>query len=61
METTSQMLYDKGLFDNFDKADVVLKDYLLIDEYNERCRPDLEELNDENVIQRFYSQILFKK
>ena len=36
IETAIQILYDQGLFDNYDKADEVLKDYLLIDEVNDR-------------------------
>ena len=31
--TTIQILYDKGLFDNFDKADEISKDFLFV----ERC------------------------
>ena len=50
MKTTIQILYDKGLFDNSNKADEVLKEYLLIEE-NERRRPDLGKINDDNVIQ----------
>ena len=38
------------IFDNFDDADEVLKDYLLFDDVNERFRPDLEELNDDNNV-----------
>ena len=50
------MNYDKGLFDNYDYANEVLIYYLLIDENNERRRPDLDELNDKNnVIQWFWS------
>ena len=45
VKTTIQTLYDKGLFDNYDNADEVLKDYLLF-EVDERRRPDLEKLND---------------
>ena len=48
-------------FANYNNADEVLKDYLIIDEVNKRRRPDLEELNDDdNVIQWFYSLIKFK-
>ena len=46
MKTTTQILYDKGLFDNYDNADEVLKNYLPI-KVNERRRPDLEELKDD--------------
>ena len=41
VETTKQILYDKGLFDKYHNADEVLKDYSFV----ERRRPDLEELN----------------
>ena len=56
MKTTLQILYVKGLVDNYNDGDArkVLKDYLPIDE-NERRRPDLEEVNEDNVIQWFYS------
>ena len=53
VKTTVEKLYDKGLIDNYDIADEVLKNYLLFDEVNERYRPDLEELGEDNVIQRF--------
>ena len=43
------ILHDKG---NYDNADDVLKEYIII-EVNERRRPDLEELND--AIQGFYA------
>ena len=36
VKTSIQILYDKGLFDIYDKADEVLKDYLLIDEPKKR-------------------------
>ena len=52
MKTIIQILFDKGLFDNYDNADEVLKDYLLIED-EKRCTPDLEEVND--VIQWFCS------
>ena len=42
MKTTIQILYDKGLFDNYANADEVLEDFLL----TTRCRADLEEVND---------------
>ena len=42
MKTTVHILYDKGLFDNYDNADEVTKVYLLI----ERRRHDLSEVND---------------
>ena len=42
MKTTIQILYDNGLFDNYDNADDFLKDFLFV----ERRRPDLEEIFD---------------
>ena len=42
VKTIMQTLHDKKLFDNYDSADPVLKDFLFV----ETCRPDLEELND---------------
>ena len=47
---TIQIQYDTGLFDNYDIADEVLKNYLL----SQRRRPDLEDLNDD-VVKIFYS------
>ena len=41
VETTIQILYDRGLFDNFQNAEEVLKDFL----FTTRCRPDLSEEN----------------
>ena len=56
VKTTIRILYNKGLFDYFDNADDVLKKYLPSIETNERRRPNLDELNDENnVIQWFCS------
>ena len=46
VKATIQILYDKGLFHNYDNADEVLKNYLITDEDNERRRPDSEEIND---------------
>ena len=43
-----QTLYDKGLFHSIGIADEVLKSYLLIED-NERRRPDLDELFDDNM------------
>ena len=43
VKTTIQILYDKGLFDNFQNADNVLEDFL----FTTRRRPDLEEVNDD--------------
>ena len=42
VKTTIQILYDKGLFDNFQKTDNVLEDFL----FTTRRRRDLEEVND---------------
>ena len=42
VETTIQILYDKGLFDNYANADKVLQDVL----FTTRRRRDLEEVND---------------
>ena len=39
VKTTIQILYDKGLFDNFQNAEEVLKDFL----FTTRRRPDLED------------------
>ena len=48
MKTTIQILYDKGLFDNYANADKVLEDFL----FTTRRRGDLsEQVND--VVQRF--------
>ena len=41
VKTNSQTLYDKGLFDKYDKADEVLNYFLFV----ERRRLDLEEVN----------------
>ena len=41
---TIQTLYDKGLFDNSDNTDEVLKNYLPI-EVNQRRRPDSDPNN----------------
>ena len=42
VKTTIQILYDKGLFDNFQNADKVLEDFL----FTTRRRVDLEKVND---------------
>ena len=42
VRTTIRNFYDKGLFDNYDNADQVLKDFSLVEVYNRR-RPDLEQ------------------
>ena len=41
VKTTVQILYDKGLFDNYDNADKVLEDFL----FTTRRRGDLSEEN----------------
>ena len=41
VKTTIQVLYDRGLFDNFQNADKVLEDFL----FTTRRRPDLSEEN----------------
>ena len=43
VKTTIQILYDRGLFDNFQNAEEVLKDFLFVT----RRRPDLEKVNDD--------------
>ena len=43
VKTTIQVLYDKGLFDNFQNAEEVLKNFL----FTTRRRPDLEKVNDD--------------
>ena len=43
VKTTIQILYDKGLFDYFQNAEEVLKDFL----FTTRRRPDLEKVNDD--------------
>ena len=45
VKTTIQYLYDKGLFDNFQNAEEVLKDFL----FTTTRRPDLEKVNDDVV------------
>ena len=44
-----QILYDKGLFDAFQKENKVLKDFFFVT----RSRADLDDVND--VSQRFFS------
>ena len=43
MKTTIEILYNRGLFDNFRNAEKVLKDFL----FTTRRRPDLEKVNDD--------------
>ena len=45
VKTTIQILYDRGLFDNFQNAEEVLKDFL----FTTRRRPDLEKVNDDGI------------
>ena len=55
VKTTIQILYDKGLFDNYTNADKVLEDF----SFTTSCRSDLEKLNDGN--QRCCSKIQIEK
>ena len=51
-------MYAKRIFDNYDNAEEVFKDYLLI----ERPRPNLKELNvDYNFSHWFFSKRWFEK
>ena len=43
VKTTIQILYDRGLFDNFQNAEEVLKDFL----FTTRRRGDSEKINDD--------------
>ena len=45
VKTTIQILYDKGLFDNYANADKVLEDFLFVT----RRRGDLEKINDTDI------------
>ena len=45
VKTTMQILYDKGLFDNYANADKVLEDFL----FTTRRRGDLDKVNDTDV------------
>ena len=45
VKTTIQILYDKGLFDNYANADKVLEDFL----FTTRRRGELEKVNDTDV------------
>ena len=56
-----QTLYAVGLFDRFDNADEILKTYLLTDAVDKRRESCSEELNDDNVIQWYYSQIRLER
>ena len=44
VNTTFQMVHDKGLFENYANVDEVLRNFLFI-----RRRPDLQEVNDIEV------------
>ena len=45
VKTTIQILYDKGLFDNYANADKVLEDFL----FTTRRRGDLDKVNENNT------------
>ena len=45
VKTTIQILYNKGLFDKYNNADEILKDFLFV----ERRRPDLEKVNESEI------------
>ena len=45
VKTTIQILYDRGLFDNFQNAEEVLKDFL----FTTRRTLDLEKVNDDGI------------
>ena len=45
VKTTIQILYDKGLFDNYANADKILADFL----FTTRRRPNLGEVNDADI------------
>ena len=47
VKTTIQILYDEGLFDDYNNSDEVLKDFL----FTTGRRRDLEKVNEDNVIQ----------
>ena len=51
VKTTIQILYDKGLFDNFQNADKILEDFL----FTTRRRGDLSEQISDTDIQCFRS------
>ena len=50
VKTIIEILFDKGLSDNYDNAGEILKKFLHFDEINERRRPDLVKLNDKNNV-----------
>ena len=45
VKTTIQILYDRGLFDHFQNAEELLKDFL----FTTRRRPDLEKVNENDA------------
>ena len=45
VKTAIQILYDRGLFDNFQNAEEVPKDFL----FTTRRRPDLEKVNENDA------------
>ena len=45
VKTTIQILHDRGLFDNFQNAEEVLKDFLFVT----RRRGDLEKIKENNT------------
>ena len=55
VKTTIQVLYDKGLFDNYANADKVLEDFL----FTTRHRGDLSKQVNENEIQSSLSKMIF--
>ena len=55
VKTTIQLLHGKKLFDIYDYADEVINNFLHFDEVKERCRIDLDELNEDNVMQWVYT------
>ena len=56
-KSSNQILYDKALFDTFDKADEALKEYSL----TERRRLNSEEAKDDDVMLYFFSYMQFTK
>ena len=57
MKTNIQILYDKGLFDNYANADNFLEGSL----FTTRRRPDLSEQVNDDVVQCFCLKIQFDK
>ena len=46
VKPSMKIIYDKGLFDNYDNADEKIKVFLFV----QRRRPYLEELNDDDCV-----------